>query len=97
MVRSIDNQVIDLFTRAEASGNGGGGSTGGGITYSSFTDLVNDGQAGALRVIIEPAVARTARAGWRINPEATLRASSVLKTGLAAGIILRNSPQWLSS
>jgi hypothetical protein len=37
VVRAIDSAVIDLFNRAEVSGNGGQNNTGGGITHTSVT------------------------------------------------------------
>ncbi|MBK8092253.1 MAG: hypothetical protein IPK32_09850 [Verrucomicrobiaceae bacterium] len=85
VVRAIDSAVIDLFNRAEVSGNGGGNNTGGGITHTSFTTTGGAGDPGSLRVIIEPAAARNAGAGWRLSPETTYRASSAIKSGLNAG------------
>ena len=67
-VRSIDSGVIDLFTRADVSSNGGDNNTGGGITHTSFTSLGDSTDAG-LSVTIEPAAARNAGAGWRLRPE----------------------------
>jgi hypothetical protein len=68
VVRSIDSQVIDLFNRAEVSGNGGDNQTGGGITHSSFDTIGNSSDPGALEVTIQPAAARNAGAGWRLKP-----------------------------
>jgi hypothetical protein len=84
-VRAIDSGVIDLFTRAEISGNGGDNNTGGGITHSSFTTIGSATQPGILKVIIDPPAARTAGAGWRLKPETSYRLSSTQKTGLNAG------------
>ena len=85
VVRAIDSQVIDLFGRAEVSGNGGSNNTGGGITHTSVTGTLNETQAGSLQVLIEPEAARTAGAGWRLKPETTTRLSGAQKSGLSAG------------
>ena len=84
-VRAIDSGVIDLFTRAETSGNGGDNNTGGGITHSSFSALGGTTQSGALKVTIMPAAARTANAGWRLKPDTTYQRSGVQTGGLNPG------------
>ena len=61
VVRAIDSQVIELFNRAEVSGNGGDNNTGGGITHTSVTTIGSTTQPGALKVNIEPAAARACR------------------------------------
>lgn len=85
VVRAIDSAVIDLFNRAEVSGNGGANNTGGGITHSSFTAIGTASNPGSLRVTIEPAGARTAGAGWRLRPETAFRPSGNQKAGLNPG------------
>jgi hypothetical protein len=57
VVRAIDSDVVDLFLRAEASGNGGENNTGGGITHTSVAGNISATDPGALRVVIEPASA----------------------------------------
>ncbi len=84
VVRAIDSGVIELFNRAEVSGNGGGNNTGGGITHTSITTIPGT-SAGALKVIIEPAAARTAGAGWRLAPESSYRVSSAQRNSLNPG------------
>ncbi len=84
-VRAIDSAVIDLFTRAEVSSNGGDNNTGGGITHSSFTSIGSSSLPGALKVTIEPAAAITAGAGWRLKSESSYRSSGTQKTGLNTG------------
>ncbi len=84
IVRAIDGDVVDMFNRAELSGNGGDNNTGGGITHSSFTSI-GATTTSALKVIIEPVAARNALAGWRLSPETSFRLSGAQKTGLAAG------------
>jgi hypothetical protein len=88
VVRAIDGEVVDLFTRAEISANGGENHTGGGITHSSFTTIGADTQPGALAILIEPEAARAAGAGWRLAPETSYRQSGTRKSGLAAGSYL---------
>ena len=85
VVRAIDSAVVDLFFRAEVSGNGGDNNTGGGITHTSVAGNLNAAQAGALKVIIEPAEARAVGAAWQLSPEISFRQSSDQKSGLAAG------------
>jgi uncharacterized repeat protein (TIGR03803 family) len=85
VVRAIDSGVVDLFLRAEVSGNGGDNNTDGGVTHTSVAGNLNTTQAGSLRVNIEPAGARASGAAWQLNPEATLRASGSQKSGLSPG------------
>ena len=84
-VRAIDSRVIALFTSAETSGNGGGNSTGGGITHSSFSSIGSATQPGGLKVTIMPQAAQTAGAGWLLKPETSYRLSGAQKVGLNAG------------
>jgi hypothetical protein len=84
VVRAIDSQVIDLFNRAEVSGNGGQNNTGGGITHTSVTKLAS-ALAGGVKVNITPAGAVSAGAGWRLKPETTYRNSGAQKSALKAG------------
>jgi len=85
VVRAIDGPMIELFNRAEESGNGGQNNTGGGITHTSVTNIGSSSSPGAIRVNIEPAGARSAGAGWRLSPEAAYRTSGAQKSGLNAG------------
>ncbi|MEP4078026.1 cadherin-like beta sandwich domain-containing protein [Haloferula sp.] len=84
-VRAIDAEVIEIFTRAEISANGGDNQTGGGITHSSFASIGDDNDPSALQVTIEPELARNAGAGWRLIPENFFRPSGNQKAGLTAG------------
>ena len=84
VVRAIDSDVVELFLRAEVSGNGGDNNTGGGITHSSVIGNLNSTQAGALKVIIEPA-ATVSNGRWQLNPETTLREGGSQKSGLSPG------------
>ncbi|MCX6864921.1 MAG: hypothetical protein NTV46_01640 [Verrucomicrobia bacterium] len=82
VVRAINSEVVELFNRAETSGNGGDNNTGGGITHTSVTSLGTTTQAGAIKVTIEPEAARSANAGWRLKPVATYLHSGVQIGGL---------------
>jgi hypothetical protein len=85
LVRAIDTDVVKLFTRAEVSGNGGDNNTGGGITHTSVAGNLNATQAGALKVIIEPASANTTGAAWQLDPESSFRLGGSQKSGLSPG------------
>ena len=65
-VRAIDTGVIDLFSRAEISGNGGKNDTGGGITHSSFSTVGGSSDPGSIKVTVLPAAALEANPGWRL-------------------------------
>jgi hypothetical protein len=85
VVRAINSEVVELFNRAEVSGNGGNNNTGGGITHTSVTAIGSATQPGSLKVLIEPEAARTAGAGWRLKPEAIYRLSGTQKGSLSPG------------
>ncbi|MFO1485837.1 MAG: Ig-like domain-containing protein [Verrucomicrobiaceae bacterium] len=85
VVRAIDSAVIDLFNRAETSGNGGANNTGGGITHTSVSVYGSASNPGALKVLIEPAGAVSAGAGWRLSPETSYRVNGAQKSGLNPG------------
>jgi hypothetical protein len=92
VVRSIDSQVIALFSRAEVSGNGGSNNTGGSITHTSVIGSLSPTRPGSLKVAIEPAAAVAAGAGWRLKPEASYRASGMQKGSLSPGDYLLELP-----
>ncbi len=71
VVRAIDSEVAGLFGFAEISGNSIVGETGGGIVSSGTSDI--DPPLGALEVFIEPAAARAAGAGWKIQAQENYR------------------------
>jgi len=85
VVRAIDSDVVELFLRAEASGNGGENNTGGGITHTSVAGNLSTTDPGALRVVIEPASANAVGAGWKLVPEATPRPTGASIYGLNPG------------
>jgi Trypsin-like peptidase domain len=64
-VRAIDGDVIDIFDSAEESGDTGQNSTNGGV--AQLNSSAGAPASGILRVLIEPAAARSVGAGWRIG------------------------------
>jgi len=85
VVRAIDSRVIELFNWADRNANGGSGPPTPGATLVSLTGNLTTTEPGSLKVIIEPASARTAGAGWLLNPETLFRQSDAQKSGLAPG------------
>ena len=85
VVRALDSGAIDLFNRAEVSGNGGSNNTGGGITHTAVSGTFNTAQPGAVKVLFEPSAAVTAGGGWRLSPETTYRANNTQRSSLTAG------------
>jgi uncharacterized delta-60 repeat protein len=85
VARAIDSAVIDLFNRAQVSGNGGANNTGGGITQTNVTPIGSASNPGSIAVTIAPAAAVSAGAGWRLSPETSYRQSGAQKSGLSAG------------
>lgn len=80
VVRSIDSPVIDLFNRADVSGNGGGNNTGGGITQVNTTLSGNGITYGAIKVTLLPATASGAT--WRLGPSAVGQSSGATLSSL---------------
>ena len=68
VVRAIDSDVVALIGFAAASSGDGVGVNGG--QTNTVTEAYDKPDLGALRVIIEPAAARAAGAGWRISSQA---------------------------
>ena len=66
-VRVIDGQVVDLINRAEASGNGGGNFTGGGVITISPNYTAGSLDTGFVQVVIGPleVLAGTNGGAWR--------------------------------
>ena len=67
LVRAITSDVVDLISRAEISGNGGGNSTGGGASLLSPGQTVSPTGTGILTVSLTPSNAVNVRPGWRIR------------------------------
>ena len=66
VVRAIDSGVVALIAFADASSVDGVG-VNGGSQSESISEPYDDETLGALKVVIEPASARAAGAGWRTN------------------------------
>jgi hypothetical protein len=73
VVRAIDSDVTALIGFADASAGDGVGVNGG--QTDTATEAYDKPDLGALRVIIEPAAARAAGAGWRISKQAAYLSS----------------------
>ncbi|MBE7495334.1 MAG: hypothetical protein HS117_10330 [Verrucomicrobiaceae bacterium] len=88
VVRAIDSAAVDLFNRAETSGNGGGGVVGGGATLTTIATGGTTG-AGILKVNILPVeAAGTAPnwiAAWGLSPDTPSRPSGFERAGLSPG------------
>jgi hypothetical protein len=94
IVRSIDSSVIDLFNRAEVSGNGGGNNTGGGITHTSVSGTTSN-STGSVQINIEPEQARALvtvvngqilpQAGWRLGSSGSFRVSGAVRSSITPG------------
>ena len=66
VVRSIDSSIIDLFNRAQVSGNGGANNTSGGITQVNTPLSGGSFATAAIKVTILPTAAASS-ASWRIG------------------------------
>jgi autotransporter-associated beta strand protein len=84
LVREIDGEIIDLFSRAEITSNTGDNNTSGGISLTSYSAISTTGGRGALTVVLEPAEARTAGALWKLAGDAGFVASGTRKNNLTA-------------
>jgi autotransporter-associated beta strand protein len=74
VVRAIDGDVVALFGYAEVAAYVGMSGTGGRLTQSG-TSAIGTPTLGAIKVLIEPAAARTAGAGWQIQALTDFKAS----------------------
>jgi hypothetical protein len=84
VVRAIDSGLIDLFTRADTSANGGSDNNGGGIVQVNSLLSGSVFASGALRVTLTPTAAVNAGAKWRIGA-AQLLASGDTRLNLTPG------------
>jgi len=66
-VRAIDSGIADLIKRAEASGNGGANSTGGGVVLISVRYTPGAFGTGYVQVVLEPPAAVANGAAWRVK------------------------------
>lgn len=90
IVRSIDSEVVGLFNRAEFQSFGGDNSVGGGVTLSSYAPFGTDSVKGALKVVIEPAGASAAPAGWRLSTESIWRYPGAQLSNMTPGTYFVN-------
>ncbi|QJE97252.1 cadherin-like beta sandwich domain-containing protein [Luteolibacter luteus] len=79
VVRALDSDVVTMIGFSEASSGAAAGATGGSLSNTQSGEYDSETH-GALRVIIEPAAARAAGAGWRLDS-----ASSYVFSGDTSG------------
>ena len=97
VVRAIDSDVLNLFTRAEASANGGGNSTGGGATGTNAAQTTET----TTRGYVSASLSGTTGGGWQVkNVDATNSyRSSGATVSLAAGncvVSFKNVPGYVT-
>jgi phosphodiesterase/alkaline phosphatase D-like protein len=85
LYRAIDDEVIDLFSRAEVTSQTGDNNTSGGISQTSYTAVSTTSTRGSLTVILEPAEARDAGALWKLGSDASYVISGTRKNSLTPG------------
>jgi hypothetical protein len=87
LVRAINSEVVDLINRAEISGNGGGNSTGGGVSILSPGITAAPFGESLLIISLNPSNATHALPGWRIaqSGDTNYVTDAVTKVGLVAG------------
>lgn len=86
VVRALDSEVVAMIGFAEASSGAAAGATGGSISELELGEYESETQGG-LRVVIEPAAARAAGAGWRIDSGSPYLPSGDLLGELEPGIV----------
>jgi len=74
VVRALDSDVVALIGFADASSGAGVGAAGGSLSPPEVSGYPDE-LLGALKIIIEPASARAAGAGWRINSQSPYQLS----------------------
>jgi hypothetical protein len=96
VVRAIDSAAVDLFNRAETSGNGGGGVVGGGATLTTIANIGTAG-TGTLKVNITPVEAggtfQNPIARWALSPDEPYRPTTQTVGSLRPGTyVVKFSP-----
>src|SRR5205823_12471384 len=69
--RAIDGRVVDLFGRAEVSGDGGADQVGGGIIQVNTPISGGNFTAASLLVNLTPTAAVSGGAGWKLSQTGT--------------------------
>src|SRR5207244_3073008 len=88
VVRAIDSDVINLFTRAEASSNGGGNSTGGGATGEDAKQT----QGSTNRGFLSASVTGPQGVGWQVR---NADAASFYRTDGSAATVSVATGNWV--
>ncbi len=84
VVRALDSEVVELIAFADASSGDGVGVNGGSQTGIA-TEAYDKPGLSALKVVIEPASARAAGAGWRLGTASPYLPSGTQSDDLAPG------------
>ncbi|WP_367873524.1 cadherin-like beta sandwich domain-containing protein [Luteolibacter sp. Populi] len=74
VVRALDSDMVTLIGFADVSSGAGVGAAGGSLSPPETSEYPDE-LLGGLKVIIEPAPARAAGAGWRINSQSPYQLS----------------------
>jgi hypothetical protein len=90
LYRTIDDDVIDLFSRAEVTAQTGDNNTSGGISQTSYTQVSTTSTRGSLTVNLGPAEARAAGALWKLGSDASFLVSGTRKNSLTPGSYIVN-------
>jgi len=85
VVRAFDSDVVDLIGFANASAGDGVGTSGGSQTGTT-TEAYDEPLLSGLKVLIEPAAARAAGAGWRLSSGAPYMPSGAQSDDLQPGV-----------
>ena len=91
VVRAIDSEVVELISFADASSVDGVG-VNGGSQLLAVEEAYENPDLGALKVVIEPAAARNAGAGWRLGNQASYLPSGSQLSDLAPGDVTISFP-----
>ncbi len=86
VVRSLDSDVVNMIKFAESSSGAAAGATGGSIA-EPVLEAYDETTLGGLKVIIEPAAARAAGAGWKLSSQSSYLLSGAQLDDLAPDIL----------
>lgn len=86
VVRALDGDVVKMIKFAEASSGAAAAATGGSIAEPVLEEY-DEETLGGLKVIIEPAAARNAGAGWKLNGQSSYHLSGEQLDDLAPDVL----------
>jgi autotransporter-associated beta strand protein len=91
VVRAIDSELVELISFADASSVDGVG-VNGGSQLLAVEEAYENPDLGALKVVIEPAAARNAGAGWRLSSQSPYLPSGSQLSDLSPGEVTISFP-----